>query len=162
VQPGYLLHPDELRRPHSDQRDTIGGMTSSEEVLATVPLFSMLKPKELKRLAADGHDISYDAGTVLTEQEDFGSTFFVLLEGTLEVSVGDRVTGTMGPGDTFGEMALIDGKSRSATVKAASDARCLVFTQWVFRPFALDHPEVAWAMLELMVARLREAEARSL
>ncbi|HUC05146.1 MAG TPA: cyclic nucleotide-binding domain-containing protein [Acidimicrobiales bacterium] len=135
-------------------------MRSREEVLAGVPLFSMLKPKELKRLAAEAHDMAYPAGKSLTQTDELGATFFVVAEGALEVSVGGTPVRTLGPGDYFGEMALIDHQARSATIVATTECRCLVFSGWVFRPFALEHPEVAWALLERMVARVREAESR--
>ena len=57
-------------------------------------------------------------------------------------------------------MALIDHSYRSATVTAETPLRCLLFVTWVFRPFAMDHPETAWALLEAMVQRVRDAEAR--
>ena len=63
-------------------------------------------------------------------------------------------------GDFFGEMALIDRSPRSATVVADTALRCLMLTQPVFRPFAVSHPETMWALLELMVKRVRDAEAR--
>ncbi len=63
-------------------------------------------------------------------------------------------------GDFFGEMALIDRSPRSATVVADTELRCLMLTQPVFRPFAVSHPETMWALLELMVKRVRDAEAR--
>ena len=66
----------------------------------------------------------------------------------------------LGAGDYFGEMGLIDHSYRSATITAETELRCLLFTAWVFRPFALEHPETAWALLEMMVRRVREAEAR--
>jgi CRP/FNR family cyclic AMP-dependent transcriptional regulator len=82
------------------------------------------------------------------------------VEGQAAVSVHGRSARTLGPGDYFGEMALIDHSYRSATITAETELRCLMFTAWVFRPFALEHPEVAWALLELMVQRVRDAEAR--
>jgi CRP-like cAMP-binding protein len=68
--------------------------------------------------------------------------------------------GTLGPGDYFGEMALIDKYHRSAKITAETELRCLLFLAWVFGPFAIAHPETAWAQLEMMVQRVREAEAR--
>jgi CRP/FNR family transcriptional regulator, cyclic AMP receptor protein len=64
----------------------------------------------------------------------------------------------LGQGDYFGEMSIIDRAPRSADVVAARKLRCLVFTQWEFRPFLKEHPDVAWALLEVLVARVREAE----
>ena len=135
-------------------------MTAPQEVLAKVPLFSMLSKKDLARLANNAHERTFPAGTVLTEQDETGVTFGVIEEGQAAVSVHGRPARTLGPGDYFGEMALIDHSYRSATITAETELRCLMFTAWVFRPFALEHPEVAWALLELMVQRVRDAEAR--
>jgi CRP-like cAMP-binding protein len=135
-------------------------MANHEDLLGRVPIFSALKPKELKKLARDAHETSYPAGKHLTEDDEFGTMFFVVVEGALEVTVRGRPVRTLGPGHYFGEMALIDKDTRSATVVAAADTQCLVFTRPVFRPFAHNHPEVTWALLEAMVARVREAEAR--
>jgi len=135
-------------------------MTTPQEVLAKVPLFSMLSKKELTRLANNAHDRTFPAGTVITEQEQTGVTFGVIVDGRAAVSVHGRPARTLGPGDYFGEMALIDHSYRSATITAETELRCLMFTAWVFRPFAIEHPETAWALLEMMVQRVREAEAR--
>jgi len=135
-------------------------LASAEEILGKVTLFEGVKQKDLKKLANEAHEVSFAAGTTLTEDDGFGTTFFVVVEGTLEVSVSGTQIRTLTPGDYFGEMALIDRDTRSATVTASSDTRCLVFSRPVFRPFAHNHPEVAWALLERMVARVREAEAR--
>ena len=136
-------------------------MDSVTDVLATVPLFSMLSKRELAKLAKDVHERTFPSGAVLTEQDEFGSIFTVIAEGRATVSVNARTVATLGPGDFFGEMALIDSTNRrSATVTADTDLRALMLTQPVFRPFALDHPEAIWALLELMVARVRESQTR--
>ena len=120
----------------------------------------MLSKKELTRLANNAHERTFPAGTVITEQDETGVTFGVIMEGQAVVSVHGQTVRTLGPGDYFGEMALIDHTYRSATITAETDLRCLMFTAWVFRPFAMEHPEAAWALLEMMVKRVREAEAR--
>jgi CRP-like cAMP-binding protein len=136
-------------------------MDSVTDVLATVPLFSMLSKRELAKLANDVHERTFPSGAVLTEQDEFGSIFTVIADGQATVSVNARTVATLGPGDFFGEMALIDSTNRrSATVTADTDLRALMLTQPVFRPFALDHPEAIWALLELMVARVRESQTR--
>jgi CRP/FNR family transcriptional regulator, cyclic AMP receptor protein len=135
-------------------------MTTPQEVLAKVPLFSMLSKKDLTTLANSAHDRTFPAGAVLTEQDEAGVTFGVVMEGQAAVIVHGQTARTLGPGDYFGEMALIDRSYRSATITAETELRCLLFTAWVFRPFALEHPETAWALLEMMVQRVREAEAR--
>lgn len=135
-------------------------MPTAAEVLAQVPIFSMLSKKELSRLAGDAHDRTFPAGTVLTEEEAFGTIFTVIAEGEATVTVGGKTARILKPGDFFGEMALIDRSPRSATVTADTELRCIMLTQPVFRPFAISHPDTMWALLELMVKRVREAEAR--
>jgi CRP/FNR family transcriptional regulator, cyclic AMP receptor protein len=135
-------------------------MTTPQDVLAKVPLFSMLSKKDLAKLADNAHERTFPAGSVLTEEEETGATFGVIVEGQAAVTVHGRPARTLGPGDYFGEMALIDHSYRSATITAETELRCLLFTAWVFRPFALEHPETAWALLEMMVRRVRDAEAR--
>ena len=80
-------------------------------------------------------------------------------EGEATVTVNGRTVRKLGPGDFFGEMALIDRDLRSATVTADTELRTLMLTQWVFRPFAIKHPDTIWALLELMVKRVREAQS---
>ena len=135
-------------------------MATPEEVLAQVPLFSMLPKKELASLAREAHDRIFPAGTVLTDEGRVGMTFGVIVAGRAAVSVHGRPARTLGPGDYFGEMALIDHSRQSAKITAETELRCLLFVEWVFRPFALRHPETAWALLEIMVQRVRDAEAR--
>jgi CRP/FNR family cyclic AMP-dependent transcriptional regulator len=120
----------------------------------------MLSKKELTGLAKNAHERTFPAGAVLTEQDEAGVTFGIIMEGQAAVSVHGRPARTLGPGDYFGEMALIDHSYRSATITAETELRCLLFTAWVFRPFAMEHPETAWALLEMMVQRVRDAEAR--
>jgi CRP-like cAMP-binding protein len=135
-------------------------MTTPEEAIARVSLFSTLPKKELAKLARDAHDRTFSAGTVLTAEKETGASFGVIVEGRAAVSVHGRPARILGPGDYFGEMALIDHSYRSATVTAETQLRCLMFVAWVFRPFAMQHPETAWALLEAMVQRVREAETR--
>jgi len=135
-------------------------MTTPQEVLAHVPLFSMLSEQDLDRLAREAHDRTFLAGAVLTEEGRTGVSFGVVMEGRAVVSVHGRPVRTLGPGDYFGEMALIDHSYESAQITAETKLRCLLFVAWVFRPFALEHPESAWALLEMMVQRVREAENR--
>ena|SRR6266496_2666618 len=135
-------------------------MTMPAEVLAQVPLFSMLPKKELAKLARNAADRTFPAGAVLTDEEEVGVSFGVIVGGRAAVSVHGRPARILGPGDYFGEMALIDHSRRSAKITAETELRCLLFVAWVFRPFAMEHPETAWALLEMMVQRVRDAEAR--
>jgi CRP-like cAMP-binding protein len=136
-------------------------MTDSDDVLASIPLFSNLSKRDLGRLRKAAHDITYEAGTVLTAEDEIGRFFFVILEGQAWVDVQGKPVRQLGAGDYFGEMALIDRSYRSATVRAETPLRCLTLTQTEFRPFATEHPDVAWGLLEAMVARVRQAESRA-
>ena len=137
-------------------------MTSIPNALATVSLFSTLSKKELNRLAQDVHERTFAAGEVMTAQDEFGSIFTVIADGRATITVNGTAVRTLGPGDFFGEMALIDRTNRrSATVTADTDLHALMLTQPSFRPFAVAHPAVIWTLLEHMVARVRESDSRA-
>jgi CPA1 family monovalent cation:H+ antiporter len=135
-------------------------MSTAQEILSKIPLFSMLPEKEIAKLAANAHDLTFPAESLLTEEKEMGATFGVIVSGQASVSVHGQSARTLSTGDYFGEMALVDRAARSAKITADTEVRCLLFTAWVFRPFAVEHPETAWALLERMVQRVREAEAR--
>jgi CRP/FNR family cyclic AMP-dependent transcriptional regulator len=130
------------------------------ETLSAVPLFQGVKPKELKKLANRMQDRSFGEGDAITTQGKSGIGFFVIEEGNATVSIDGKIVRTLGPGEYFGEIALIDSGPRSATIIASTDLRCHGITAWEFRPFIEQHPEVAWPMLETLASRLRDAEQR--
>jgi CRP-like cAMP-binding protein len=104
---------------------------------------------------------SFDEGDAITTQGKSGIGFFVIEHGNASVSIDGEIVRTLGPGEFFGEIALIDSGPRSATIVASTDLRCHGITAWEFRPFIEQHPEVAWPMLETLASRLRDAEKRS-
>jgi len=138
-------------------------VSESETVAAlrSVPLFASLPDKQLKRLANAMRERTVEAGEELTVEGGGGVGFFVIEDGEAVVSVGGDEVRTLGPGDSFGEMAVIDAGPRSATVTAKSAMRCRGITSWGFKPLVESNPEMAWSLLETLVARLRESEARS-
>jgi CRP-like cAMP-binding protein len=89
-----------------------------------------------------------------------GLNFFVVESGTVDVSIGGEVVATLGPGASFGEVALVDKSARSATVTASSPVRAYGLPVWSFRSFAEARPVVLWKLLELLAERLRAAEHR--
>jgi CRP-like cAMP-binding protein len=135
-------------------------MAAVEETLARVPLFSGVKEKDLKKLGKRMQERSFSEGEVVTTQGESGVGFFVIEGGNAAVSRNDEVVRNLGPGDYFGEVALIDSGPRSATVVATSDLQCRGMTAWEFKPFVEEHPDVAWALLQTLVGRLREAESK--
>jgi CRP/FNR family cyclic AMP-dependent transcriptional regulator len=134
-------------------------MAEMDETLARIPLFSGIKPKELKKLGKRMTERGFNEGDEITREGESGIGFFVIEEGNASVSVGGEIVRTLGPGEHFGEIALIDSGPRSATIIAGTDLRCRGMSAWEFRPFVEEHPEVAWALLETLVSRLREAHA---
>ena len=134
-------------------------MAEIEETLARVPLFSGIKPKELKKLSKRMTERDFNEGDEITREGESGIGFFVIEQGNASVSVGGNIVRTLGPGEHFGEVALIDSGPRSATIIAGTDLKCRGMSAWEFRPFVEEHPEVAWALLETLVARLRAAES---
>jgi|SRR5215470_8650737 CRP-like cAMP-binding protein len=135
-------------------------MATRQEVLAGVPLFSMLPKKEVAKLARKANELTFPAGTVVTDVDRAGVSFVVIVDGQAAVSVHGQPVRALGPGDYFGEMALIDHSYRSAKITAETELYCLLLAEWDFCPFVKGHPETAWALLEIMVQRVRDAENR--
>jgi CRP-like cAMP-binding protein len=135
-------------------------MADVEETLGSVPLFQGVKPKELKKLAGRLQERTFSEGDAITTEGKSGIGFFVIEDGNATVSIDGDIVRTLGPGEYFGEIALIDSGPRSATIVATTDLRCQGMTAWEFRPFVEEHPEVAWPMLGTLASRLREAEQR--
>jgi CRP/FNR family transcriptional regulator, cyclic AMP receptor protein len=137
-------------------------MSPMAESLREIPLFADLSNRDVKRLVESMHEQSFRAGDAVVAEGDGGVGFFVILEGRARISQGGEDRGTLVAGDYFGEMALIDGDDRSATVIAKEDLRCAAMTMWHFRPFVKDHPDVAWGLLTALVKRIRETRAREI
>jgi CRP/FNR family transcriptional regulator, cyclic AMP receptor protein len=133
------------------------GAKRVSERLASVPLFSECTAKELQVVARAGKEARHRQGTVLAREGEAGVGLFMILDGTAKVTIGGRTRATLGPGDFFGEVALLDGGPRSATVTATSDVRLLGITEWVFRGLLHEHPSIAIKTLQVMAGRLRAA-----
>jgi CRP-like cAMP-binding protein len=136
-------------------------MSEQTDKLARVPLLSGVERRELERLVNRMSTRSFSAGETAIEEGRGGAGFWLIDSGEAEVSVGGKSVRKLGPGDYFGEIALIDDGPRSATVVAASDMSCLGISAWEFKAFVGEHPEAAWAVMQTLARRLREAEARS-
>jgi CRP-like cAMP-binding protein len=105
------------------------------------------------------HEKRYEDGQEVVTQGESGIGFFVILEGGARVAVGGQERRTLRPGEYFGELALLEGDSRSASITAEGGLRCAGMTAWHFRPFIRDHPDMAWSLLKELARRLRQAEA---
>jgi len=135
-------------------------MADAAAELARVPLFSGLSKRQLKQLASSFRERTYGPGiTIVREGQMSGIGFFVLVEGTAAVSVRGTVVDTVGPGDYFGELAMITRKERGATVTAKTATRCLVISFIDFRQFVQQNGDVAWKLLEHLAAVIEAARS---
>ena len=136
-------------------------MAAPVDLLKQVPLFQGLDDKSLKRLAETFIDRSFVTGQELTIEGSGGVGFFVIESGEARVTVDGEDRRTLGAGDFFGEVALLDAGLRTATVTAASDGKMYGLTQWQFRPLVEENASIAWPLLQAMAKRTRELEQRS-
>jgi CRP-like cAMP-binding protein len=123
--------------------------------LAKVPLFADCSNRDLQTIARVVRDIPHKAGTVIAREGEPGVGLFVIVSGTADVSIGGKKKATLGAGDFFGEIALLDGGPRTATVTAKTDVQLLGLTEWVFRGLMVEHPSIALKTLQQMAGRLR-------
>ena len=124
------------------------------ETLSGVPLFEELDAAELRSVADSMHEANVPAGAVVTAEGGPGDGFFVIESGEAEVTVDGRPRGTMSAGDHFGEIALLMGSDRTATVTATTSLHCYALTPWDFRTLVEANPSIAWKVLQSMAARL--------
>ena len=129
------------------------------ELLQRVPLFEDFERGDLQRLSRSFKQRVFDAGSTVADEGRTGAGFFVIETGEATVSVRGTEHGKLGPGDYFGEIALIDDGARSATVTADSELRCYGLTSWEFRPLVEGNASIAGKLLETMAKRLRAAQS---
>jgi CRP/FNR family cyclic AMP-dependent transcriptional regulator len=131
----------------------------SVELLQRIPLFAELDRRELERLGGSFKERTFSAGDTVAAEGEGAAGFFVIESGEAVVDIGGEQRGRLGPGDYFGDIALIDMGARTATVTAESDLHCYGLTFWDFRPLVESDARIAWPLLQAMAKRLREAEA---
>ena len=127
-----------------------------DERLASVPLFANLDKKHLKQISGLATQIEVKEGKELTREGEHGNEFIIVLEGEAEVKVGDAVVATRGPGDYFGEIALIANRPRTATVTAKTPMKIEVIGRREFQTMLHDNPSIATELLGIAADRLAE------
>ncbi|HKA48243.1 MAG TPA: cyclic nucleotide-binding domain-containing protein [Candidatus Dormibacteraeota bacterium] len=128
--------------------------------LRSVKLFTGMPESDLKRIAQQVREVRHTKGTQIAVRGREGVGFMLILDGEAEVTTPDGRNRMLGPGDHFGEMALLDQGGRSSTVVAATDLVVAAIPEWHFKPFLMEYPEVAYRMLQTLSRRVRDAEAR--
>ena len=132
----------------------------SADLIRSVPLFSDLDDKTVKQLAGEFIERHFDEGTAIATEGVDGLNFFVVASGEADVTVQGDTVATLGPGSSFGEVALVDRSARTATVTATTPMVAYALPIWSFRPFVEQRPELAWKLLEILAERLRSTQSR--
>jgi CRP-like cAMP-binding protein len=136
---------------------------ASPDDLSRVPLFGELSQRQLRQLRRAFKEREFRVGTSMVHQGEMsGVDFFVIVEGEATVTVDGKDVGKLGPGDHFGELALIAEQVRAATVTAATPVRCLVMASWDLRRFVKANPAVGWKLLQYLVRVLLEERSEGM
>jgi CRP/FNR family cyclic AMP-dependent transcriptional regulator len=131
------------------------------ELLRRVPLFAELDRRELDEVASSLRERKFSQGENVLTEGRAGVGFFVIVDGEASVTVRGENRARLGPGNYFGEIALITGSERTATVTAESDMTCLALTAWEFRPIVEQNGTVAWKLLAALAKKLPGSEHSS-
>ena len=146
-------------RRHSEEEGegSLGGPPIA--LLNNVRLFENVETKELETIARSFKERTFNAGDVIAEEGKSGIGFFIIESGTAKATHGDLEIAQLGPGSSFGEVALIDEGPRSATVIAESELKCWGLSAWEFRPLAETNATVAWNLARIVAGYVRFAAA---
>jgi CRP-like cAMP-binding protein len=125
------------------------------ELLAACPLFRGVGAEQLAALAESATEVEFPARHVIARQGEIGTGFFVIVEGRVDVVRDAQTLATLGPGEFFGELSVLDGKPRIAQVVATEPTRCLALASWDFERILLEQPALSLAILRGLAARLR-------
>jgi pyruvate,water dikinase len=128
------------------------------EVIHEIPLFAGLAPEQVEQVAGLFKERRFAAGQTVIREGSGGAAFFLIRGGEANVTVGGEERARLGPGDSFGELAMIDEGERSATVTASTDLVCWGLTYWDFRPLVENNGAIGWNLLQTLAKRLRAAE----
>jgi CRP-like cAMP-binding protein len=139
----------------------MAGSNSYLKYLAQVPLFSACSNKELQKIAKASDEIAIEAGRVIVEQDGVGREAYVVISGEASVKRGNRKLATIGAGDHVGELALLDGGPRTATVVTESDVELLVLGSRQFAGVLDEVPSLARKLMAALAARVRELDAKA-
>jgi CRP/FNR family cyclic AMP-dependent transcriptional regulator len=128
------------------------------EALQRVPLFADLSASEVQQIALLFKERHFSEGETIVKEGSDGAAFFLIDSGEATVSVAGAERASLKPGDYFGEIALIDEGTRSATITATSELVCYGLTLWEFRPLVLENAAIGWKLLQSLAKKLRGAE----
>ena len=154
----YLLQCRAVTRAGTSAPTQSAATSAPVAVVERVPLFANMNADHVERIAALFKERRFGAGETITMEGAGAAAFFVIDAGEACVSIGGRQRATLGAGDYFGEIALIDEGARTATVTASTDLVCYGLTYWEFRPLVQNDAAMAWNLLQTLAKRLRTAQ----
>jgi CRP/FNR family cyclic AMP-dependent transcriptional regulator len=134
---------------------------TTEQLLASVSLFRKLDKRDIRSLARLVKEQHYGPGQPIVTEGQTGLGLYIIAEGAAEVARGNRTLKSLGVGDFFGEVALLDDLPRTADVRATTETTCLTLAKWEFLGELEAHPQMALPLLPMLSLRVREAEARA-
>lgn len=157
TRPAFRPHPTHRCSPDHTRIDALN-------LFSEIPIFRGMSPEQLRQLARIAHSRTFSVGETVIRMDEPGSMLYVIRSGRVEV-VLERATGNvalaeLGPGEFFGELSIFDGEVRSATVIATEETETLTLGQFDVMRMTQRSPELAWALLKSLSARLRAANAR--
>jgi CRP-like cAMP-binding protein len=129
-----------------------------DEHLASIPLLAVLNKRAREQVLRTAREAHYAAGQTVVREGDPATLLYLIVSGHAGVEEGGRTVGRMGPGEFFGELALIEEHGRTATVVAEDDLDCLLISAWEFKASLEEHPQMAIPMLNAIIARLHRSE----
>jgi CRP-like cAMP-binding protein len=127
--------------------------------LSDAKLLQGIPDSELRSIEKQVKIVTHPAGHEIVVRGEGGVGFMIITDGSVTVQTVTGHTRKLGPGDSFGEMALLDHEGRSATITADTEVTMASIPEWNFKPFLKEHPEVAYRLLQTMSRRVRQAEA---
>lgn len=136
----------------------VGKKKAPGDLLKQVPFFEGLNRNEMKSVLAQFHEQWYNAGEPIVRQGGPGGAFYLIVEGWAKVTVGGRSRGKLGPGEFFGEMSLIDGGPRSATIQADTQVKVLTMSSWNFQAILEEHWPITKKVLVELVRKVRDVD----
>jgi len=129
-------------------------------MLLNVPIFSGMPKKELKAMSHSFVERTYGPGTVIEQEGGKGISFYLITDGSVDVTKGGKSIAKLAKGQFFGELSLLDKQPRSASIVAIEPTKCLIMTAWVWSGFLETQPKLAVPVMKELARRIRETDQK--
>ena len=141
----------EIMKLHGEESEALIAMLEKD------PLWAGLDMKDLKAIVKVSEERQFQTGDIILGKGEGGVGFYLIMDGSVDIKSDSKTLAKLGPGQFFGEMAVLDNQPRSADVIAAEPSRCFVISEWSFKALISQNPRIALKMLQELVRRLRDA-----